>query len=161
MGLQPEDLILLVWRYSNYTDLSGRGGLVSAGRWHTRGTPIVYTADEPQTAFDEVKRRLSNAEFVVPDGYKLLEIRVPRTVSREEVEVSVLPSDWAGPGPRTWQYSQPIGDAWLTSGRSAMLKVPSAARIGAFNFLINPVHRHSDAITVLRIHDPADGSLFT
>jgi RES domain-containing protein len=42
-----------IWRISIYGDLSGRGGLLSAGRWNPRGLPIVYAADHPATAMLE------------------------------------------------------------------------------------------------------------
>ena len=43
-----------VWRISNHGDLSGRGGLRAAGRWHCAGRPIVYLAEHPASALLEV-----------------------------------------------------------------------------------------------------------
>jgi RES domain-containing protein len=34
-----------LWRISNYSDLSGKGGKLASGRWHTAGRRIVYLAD--------------------------------------------------------------------------------------------------------------------
>lgn len=160
MGLQLDDLVLLVWRFSNYTDLSGRGGLIAAGRWHTKGRSILYTADEPLTAFREVVNRVSGAEFLIPRGLKLLEIKVPRTISRQEIRSTDLPAEWSGEGPKAWALCQPVGDDWLVEGRSALLKVPSSARLGSFNYLVNPAHREADFVEIVRIHDPPAATLF-
>ncbi|WP_155836914.1 RES family NAD+ phosphorylase, partial [Paraburkholderia mimosarum] len=38
------------WRISNYADLRGIGGLRASGRWHYRGQPVVYLAENPALA---------------------------------------------------------------------------------------------------------------
>lgn len=161
MGLQPEPLSLFVWRFSNYDDLSGRGGLITPGRWHTQGSPIVYTADEPRTALAERLANVSGLELLLPETLKLLEIRVPPAVSRTVLDETTLPAMWRRAGLHGRRLCQPIGDAWLAACATALLKVPSARRDGHHNWLINPVHRDADRIAVVAIHAPPVPSLFT
>jgi RES domain-containing protein len=42
-----------LWRISIYADLSGAGGLMASGRWHSQGKRIVYLADHPSSALLE------------------------------------------------------------------------------------------------------------
>lgn len=138
-------LELFVWRVSNYSDLSGRGGLQAEGRWHTRGQLIVYCSETVACAREEVRVHLTVPFFLLPANYKILKIRVPknvRVVSRPESE---LPTDWR----TSYDFTQPIGDEWLRGVGSPMLKVPSAICAGISNFLINPVHRMSDFIQIV------------
>jgi RES domain-containing protein len=151
MELLPDDLVLYIWRFSNYRDLSGRGGLVADGRWHTRGRAIVYCADEPLTALTEVLRRISGATFALPDTHMMLKVRVPIALRMHQIGLEDLPAGWRAAGPIGWSTCQMIGDAWLQECVTALLKVPSAARPGAFNFLLNPVHRDADRIKVIEV----------
>jgi len=65
-----------------------------------------------------------------------------------------LPKNWrAEPAPkRLWT----LGDEWLDSGKSAVLRVPSAIVVGEFNYLLNPLHPD---FFKLRIHDPEKFSI--
>lgn len=148
MGSQPDDFLENIWRISNYTDLSGRGGLIASGRWHTRPKSILYCSDEPYTAYCESLRHFGGSPFLIPEHYKLLKIKVPRHVSLEAVERDFLESSWSGVGATGWKICQEIGDRWLVSLRTVILKVPSAARPNSFNFLVNPVHPEFDSFTV-------------
>jgi RES domain-containing protein len=58
--------------------------------------------------------------------------------------------DWF-PDPGTLESTQRIGDAWLDSGLSALLRVPSAVVPQEFNYLLNPAH--ADA-PLVRIGEP-------
>jgi RES domain-containing protein len=56
--------------------------------------------------------------------------------------------------PRNWRRSPPpaalaaIGDAWLSAGHSAILRVPSALVPGESNFLLSPTHPDFAKITI-------------
>jgi RES domain-containing protein len=140
-----------IWRISNYADLEGRGGLIASGRWHTRPKPIVYCSDEPYTAYRECLRHFSNNELLLPDRHKLLKISVPSIVKFEVIErkhLDSLDASWHAPEATGWATCQNIGNRWLVSNRTALLKVPSAARRDAFNFLLNPVHPEFDGLKI-------------
>jgi RES domain-containing protein len=56
----------------------------------------------------------------------------------EELDESSLPENWReSPAPPELQA---IGDQWLLSRSSAVLKVPSAAVLFEYNYLLNPEH---------------------
>lgn len=57
-----------------------------------------------------------------------------------------LESDWFGP--MVHPETQRIGDAWLKSGRSLVLAVPSALIPEEPNFLLNPRHPDFDLLQI-------------
>jgi len=125
---------MLLWRISRHRDLSGAGGLRAPGRWHERGSRVVYLADTPAGALLEACVHTSAGD--VPPNYTLLAVAVADEVSTETVDVSKLPSDWAD----GLEATRGIGAAWLRSQRSALLRVPSALVPVTFNYLLNPLH---------------------
>jgi RES domain-containing protein len=153
MASRGDDVPSSVWLLSNYSELDGRGGLIASGRWHVIGTPVLYCSDEPYTAYCEVLRHFGGNSLLIPDGYRLLEIKVPRNIDLEVLGCDSLDPSWSAAGVTGWQICQPIGDRWLSSGRAAMLKVPSGARPNSFNFLVNPVHIHADGLAISRVID--------
>ena len=67
-----------------------------------------------------------------------------------------LPKNWRSyPGPPGLQV---IGDAWVKSGTSAVLEVPSAIVETDSNYLLSPHHREFRAIRVLEVQ-PFAGDL--
>jgi RES domain-containing protein len=136
---------VIVWRISNYLELSGQGGLRAAARWHNAGAPIVYTASSPASALLEVLVHLELSEpMYMPDSYQLLKIEVPDGVSIAEVEESNLDANWQN----LTDMTRAIGDKWLSELSSAILAVPSAIVPHTKNYLINPAHRDAKKIKV-------------
>jgi RES domain-containing protein len=151
MESSDNDVPQTIWRISNYVDLSGRGGLIAPGRWHTRPKTIVYCSDEPYTAYRECLRQFSDNPLLLPENCKLLKISVPWYVKFEVVErdyLDRLDTSWHAAEATRWGTCQNIGDRWLESNRTALLKVPSAARANAFNFLLNPIHPDFDGLRI-------------
>ena len=105
----------VVWRNSNYTDLNGRGGLIASGRWHTRRQSILYCSDEARTAYREVLRHVQGMEYLIPDGHKLLKIKIPSFMDVEVVDIGSLDPSWRSAGISGWPICQAIGDEWLSS----------------------------------------------
>ncbi len=56
----------------------------------------------------------------------------------EVLDPGTLPPDWSSSPPPL--AVQAIGDAWVASGRSAVLAVPCTIVPGAVNYLLNPAH---------------------
>lgn len=81
-----------------------------------------------------------------PDDLIALTVDLPNTLKIEVVPVNDLPSGWeigtddAG--------CKSIGDEWLASGRSLVLRVPSAPIPAEFNYLINPAAAGMDTVKV-------------
>jgi RES domain-containing protein len=132
---------LILWRISNYPDLSGAGGLMHPGRWHTRGRPIIYLAESAAGALLEA---LVHVEAThpgeLPRNYQLLEIDVPDATSADnalKLDCPTLPEGWQ----KNLTITRRYGDEWLASGASLLLHVPSAVVGRTFNYLFNPLHR--------------------
>lgn len=155
-GISRECGAVILWRISNYADLSGAGGVLHGGRWHHRGRPVVYLAESPAGALVEalVHVQASHAGEL-PTNYQLLEVAVPDEVVAEPVQ---LPQGVA------WSddvaLTRGCGDAWLASGRSLLLRVPSAVVGRSFNCLFNPLHGQAGQCRVLSVaRYPFDGRL--
>lgn len=128
---------MIVWRLCRraHADLSGTGGTLTAGRWHEKGAPILYTAMEPALAVLEVRVNLDLPFELLPEDYVMLAIEVPQTAPCETLDT--LPAD-----PRAF------GTAWLAAKRSACLIVPSVVVPQARNLLINPLHEAARHISI-------------
>jgi RES domain-containing protein len=122
-----------VWRVSDHTNLSGQGGMVSAARWHQKGTPVVYCADHPATALLE---KLVHVDIEdMPQGYTLITIEVPESASHR-INASDLPDGWMS----DTQVTQAIGTNILSRVEHLLVWVPSALVPYAWNALLNPRH---------------------
>jgi RES domain-containing protein len=129
---------MILWRTSNYADLSGIGGLRASGRWHTRGQPIVYLAEHPAAALLELLVHAELDPNSLPETYQLLKIRVEDSVLHDRVALDTLPDNWK----RSQSVTRVRGDVWLRERRTALLQVPSALTPETWNWLLNP--RHAD-----------------
>jgi RES domain-containing protein len=132
---------MILWRISNYADLSGVGGLRFPARWHNKGKPIVYAAEHPALAMLEIL--VNSNRTNLPDSFILLEIEAPTSISFENN--TKLKSGWQFDE----NYTRVLGDKWLADETTAMLRVPSAVMPNSFNYLINPSHRDSSHIKII------------
>jgi RES domain-containing protein len=115
--------------------LAGLGGLEVGGRWHHRGTPIVYCAQSLS---------LATLEFFVHFGKRAesialvsIAIDIPADLI-ENLAHGKLPKNWREvPVPAA---TADLGAQWIRSGRSAVLRVPSVLSPGECNYLINCAH---------------------
>ena len=130
---------MIVWRFSQYESLDGRGGLLASARWHTRGAEILYCTANPATAVLEVLVHAGVREPAALGRHRFLKIDVPDDVSRQGVEEGQLPPDWS----RRLRVTRAWGDRWLREGKTALLIVRSALVPETYNVLVNP--RHPDA----------------
>jgi len=136
---------VIVWRISNYLDLSGQGGLRAAARWHNAGAPVVYTASSPASALLEVLVHLELNDLEhLPDSYQLLMIDVPDSIPIAEIDEGGLDPDWR----RQVEMTRVLGDEWLRGAEYALLAVPSAIVPHTQNYLINPAHRDTRKIKI-------------
>jgi RES domain-containing protein len=118
---------MLAWRLCRrpYADLSGEGSRLFGGRWNSRGRPVVYLAEHPALAMLEVRVHLDMPFELLPGDYVLIGVTVPdRLVADAE----------------QYDSTAAVGDAWLASGTSAGLRVPSVLSPHAWNVLLNPRH---------------------
>ena len=132
-----------VWRISNFADLSGEGGLLIEGRWHFRGTPIVYCTDHPSTALLEIL--VHATRYTVPDYYQLLEIEVPDDI---ETFAPTIAMNWD----RDTDETRRIGARFIAEGIFALMNVPSVIMPKARNFLLNPAHADAGQIRIVETY---------
>ena len=140
---------MILWRVSNHAALDGGGGLRASGRWHSRGRRIVYCALGPAAALLETLVHAEIDAEDIPVTFRYLEIEAPEPVSIEAAEVDTLGPGWR----RDPLATRRIGDGWLLSGRTALLRVPSAIVPATWNVLLNPRHPDAGQVRVVRIHD--------
>lgn len=131
---------MFVWRISNYNNLSGKGGLYASNRWNTVGKPIVYTADHPASTLNEMLVSFDSEDL--PVRFQLLKISIPKSVA---VKKHYPKLGWR----IDTLLTRSIGDRWLASNTSSVLRVPSAIMPQSFNYLINPVHPDAKKIKIL------------
>lgn len=136
-----------VWRIANRIELDGAGGLHAAGRWHSKGRPIVYCAPNPATALLEVLVHMEIEPEDFPANFKLLKIEIDDAVAFGEIAADDLPPDWTV----LPLLTRRLGDDWLTKGRTALLQVPCAIVPETFNLLVNPAHPDAKRMRVLDV----------
>jgi RES domain-containing protein len=137
---------MFLWRISNHPALDGRGGLVASARWHTEGRPVVYLAESAAGALVEALVHLELTPGHLPKSYQLLKSEAPDELSITAVTVADLAkTDWT----RDQIATRTIGDKWLASNSTAMLRVPSAIVPETFNVLLNPEHADAARVQIL------------
>lgn len=116
------------------TAFSGEGAAVAAGRWNSPGMRMVYTSATASLAALETLVHLNPA---MRFNYHLFTIEFDERLVETNPH-TVLPPDWREqpPPPSTQQ----LGDTWIKSSRSAVLKVPSVIIPGESNYLLNTSH---------------------
>jgi RES domain-containing protein len=68
-----------------------------------------------------------------------------------KVTATKLPGNWSQyPAPR--EIAE-LGDEWLKTKRTLLLKVPSAIELHEKNILLNPVHTEIKRVTVTNVED--------
>jgi RES domain-containing protein len=122
---------------------TGEGARRYGGRWNSKGVAVVYVAQSQSLAALEMLAHLDSAN--------LLRYYVAIPVSFDsrlvtEVGVSSLPKNWKNyPAPGSLRA---IGDAWVSSGKSAVLRVPSVLVPSESNFLLNPRHPEYENLVI-------------
>ena len=104
---------------------------------------MVYCASSLSLAALEVLVHLDVAD--APTDFISIRANLPDRVKVEERDVASLPHDWRSyPARRSLQA---IGDAWVASGRTVALIVPSAVVPIESNVLLNPAHPDLSKLT--------------
>ena len=118
--------------------LDGIGGTFADGRWHARGSRVVYFGE---SAGIVVLERLAHTDpDLLPDDLQLAYFEFSQDVSPLQVdEVATLPNSWT----KLEDTTRQIGADWHDKGSSCLLRVPSAILPEESNIIFNP--QHSDA----------------
>jgi RES domain-containing protein len=130
---------LKAWRICNKnyaaSAFSGEGAYRYAGRWNSAGVRVVYLGATPSISVLEALVHVSSLSALAT----LENVIIPVEFDDSLVAgILVLPPDWDDfPAPVS---TAAIGDQWIASGRSLILRVPSAVLSLEDNYLLNPAH---------------------
>ncbi|OOQ61037.1 RES family NAD+ phosphorylase [Mucilaginibacter pedocola] len=128
-------------------DLSGKGGLLSAARWHDH-MPVLYTSLSSSTSILEKLVHMQTGE--IHNDLVMTGILVPDDASAQQVTIPQLPLNWQDyPAPLRLQR---IGNAWLRQKSALLLYIPSVIDPLAKNVLINPMHPEAAALKIAEAH---------
>ena len=124
-------------------DLKGTGAANYAGRWHSKGTYILYTAATASLALLE---SVAHIAAIPEDDYCMLCIEIPED-SILTIDIKDLPGNWyANPSPGSLAA---IGDYFVRENQYLALQLPSAIMPEDNNILINPNHKDFVKVKVL------------
>ncbi|WP_110171183.1 RES family NAD+ phosphorylase [Luteitalea pratensis] len=122
---------------------SGEGARLAGGRWNSKGIAVAYTAGSQSLATLEMLVHLGAGAAL--QSYVLIRSDFDEALVTE-VDATALPSSWRSfPAPAALAA---IGDAWVSSVTSAVLRVPSVIVPSEANYLFNPQHSQFNAIQV-------------
>jgi RES domain-containing protein len=129
-----------VWRICNEkwakTAFDGQGAEIYGGRWNSIGIAVVYTSSSLALAALESLVHLGVKK--IPINYVAIGADIPSNITLERVEANKLSQNWKeDPAPPELAI---IGDRWVNSSESAILKVPSAVIDEEWNYLLNSFH---------------------
>lgn len=130
-------------KWSHELRASGR-----AARWNSEGVYLIYTAGSRALAcLENLVHRSGEGNHGL---FRTLEISVPASVSCYELPEKSLSASWQNAA--NYPLCRALGDDWIRSGRSCIMKVPSALIPEEFNYLINPHHKDFKRIKIKNTH---------
>ncbi|WP_028123456.1 RES family NAD+ phosphorylase [Epilithonimonas tenax] len=138
---------MIVYRLSKEiyaNNLSGKGAQIAGGRWSSKGNAALYSAQSIALCVAEIAVHIPLG--IIPKDYRLIHIDVPDV---EIFEPKRFPKDW-NRFPHL-DSTQKMGDRFLKENKFLMMKVPSAAVQGEFNYIINPRCTHFKEIEIRKI----------
>lgn len=105
-------------------------------RWNSNGVFMIYAASSRALAcLENVVHRSGEG---LNESFRTMVIQIPDEMVVPEVNTYELPVNWKD---FDQQYvTRSIGDQWIKSQKSAVLKVPSVIISEEHNFLFNPAH---------------------
>ncbi|MBC7541642.1 MAG: RES domain-containing protein [Candidatus Sericytochromatia bacterium] len=136
-----------LWRLAPASQAKVLDGVCSktnGSHWTSPGLAVLVTAERlTLAALETAGPRLSCGQ---DEGYMqvLIDVPVGRILS---VSRQGLPGDWE----QNLAYTRSVGDRWLLSCVSLMLRVPSSMAGNACNVLINPDHADHQHVRILEM----------
>jgi RES domain-containing protein len=119
------------------SDLSGQGAKIYGGRWNAVGNAMLYSSYSPSLAMLEFACNASGITKTIQTS--LLTLKLDSKVKIEIITLNDLPANWQQvPSPDSLKV---IGNNWLKSNKTLVLKVPSAIMPLESNLLINSLHK--------------------
>lgn len=104
---------------------------------------MIYTSESRALALAEILVHLESPGPL--SRYVTFRVEIDKSFVAD-IGSGDLPKNWrADPAPKRLQA---IGDRWLVSQASAVLRAPSAVVLGEFNYLLNPFHPDSPKLQI-------------
>jgi len=126
------------------TAFDGEGARRVGGRWNTRGAAVAYASEHLSLAVLEVLVHVDIER--APSDLVRIPAEIPDSMSVDAFNEHELPDDWRrSPGHPELKR---MGDDWLTSTQSAVLRVPSVVVPAEDNVLVNPNHPDFEHIDI-------------
>lgn len=136
---------MVVWRITLKKHIApdGEGARRYGGRWNKPGTRVVYTSGTLSLAAIEYLVHVDSD--ILPDSLVSVQATIPESLAIETIFPSDLPTNWKDTIiPVTLQER---GTTWVNSGKSPVLKVPSAIIDNEWNYVLNPSHPDFSQVT--------------
>lgn len=148
-------MTVTLWRVASDTpgwaadDMGGKGAARSGARWNHAGERVTYAATSISLAAWETRAHFGRGG-ALPWNRFLVCIDIPQDVwdAREILHRPPLVGWDAIP---EGMVSRNAGSAWLKSGRTALLSVPSVIILEEDNVLVNPAHADNSRIVATKI----------
>ena len=136
---------MILWRLTKaryaQTAFDGEGARLYGGRWNSPGRAVVYLAGSLALAALEILVHVRSQSEL--EGYVKIRVEAPEGLTSE---AEALPENWQqGRAP---DETKAIGDEWLGAGETPLLRVPSVIIPEEHNYLLNPQHPRSGALTI-------------
>lgn len=145
-----------LWRIASDTpgwtanDLDGKGAAAKGARWNHPRERVAYASTSISLAAWETRAHLGHAGARLPFNRYLVRIVVPDDTWRAaESLAKPLPVGWDAIPEGV--VSRNLGSAWLASGGSALLIVPSVIIEEESNVLINPAHADCAQLVAIKL----------
>ncbi len=119
------------------------------GRWNSLGKKVIYAAESIPMAFLENMIRRQGVGF--NSDFKIMVIEISDKILISEIDVPKLKDGWRDFN--DYSKCQPLGDKWYNSGKTMVLKVPSAMLPESFNYVINSEHSDFGLIKLIATTD--------
>ena len=111
----------------------GEGARLYGSRWSTPGTRVAFVSESLSLAALEVVVHLQNSSPLA--SYVVFTVEFSEELVQDH---GPLPKNWRSfPAP---PETREMGDVWISSNSSVLLRVPSVIVVHEYNFLINPAH---------------------
>lgn len=144
-----------LWRVATDTpswtaeEMAGKGAAHKGARWNHAGEYVTYAATSISLAAWETRAHFGKGKQL-PWNRFLVRIDVPDDIWAERETLPRPPAVGWDAIPEGL-VSRAVGSAWLTSGRSAILTVPSVIIGEEDNVLINPAHPGASRFTATKV----------
>ena len=129
---------------SRHSPETGEGARLHGGRWNSPGRAVIYACETMTGAMLE---KLVHTNGRMPKHQVGVTYEAPNALKAIAIEPEAVP-DWSKPD---MIASRAAGDAWLASGESAILRVPSVVFSVERNVLLNPAHADFAKIKVVSV----------